>query len=298
MKYSFIDFETANSARESICAVGISVHENGVETDSFYSLVKPKPLELDRSCFDVHKIELCYLLKAPDFITVYSEIKKRLDGIVVAHNAAFDMNCFAAALNVNEIPYPDFFYLDTLKIARTRYKHAKLSDLTETYGVPYENAHNALADARMLGKIYWKMRDDFGPEICEHYMEHFESRNDEHSEREKISYNFYEPELTTNNLPFAEPEKIEFEGRKFVVTGVFASISRKYLEDTIRRNGGIIQTTANTKTDYIIIGSIASNLWVQGNFGRKIESALKHPNVVFIAEATLQKYPEFVQHNL
>lgn len=294
MKYRFIDFETANYARESICAVGISTFENEIEIDSFYSLIKPTPFALDKHCYDVHQIDLEKLSTAPDFSDICGEIIKRLDGIVVTHNAAFDMSCLSAAFDAYEISYPDFFYLDTLKIAQTKYQHCKLSDLANIYGVPYENAHNALADAQMLGKIYFKMRDDFSPEICGYYMERFGSENKKTHSRQNAT-DGDEIETTVSGLPFSKPKKIDFVGKKFVVTGEFATIPRKRVEEIIREQGGCLQTTANTKSNYIIIGSIASDGWANGNYGRKIEQALALSNITFVSELDLKNYPEFTK---
>lgn len=294
MKFCFLDFETANCSRESICSVGISVRENGIEVDSFYSLVKPTPFSLEKHCFNTHKIELETLIKAPNFTEVFPEIKKHLNGIVVAHNATFDMSCLAAALDLNKISYPDFFYLDTLKIAQTKYKSAKLSDLAKIYGVPYENAHNALSDARMLGKVYGKMREDFCPEFCGYHMERFGVKNGK-THSAKIVNDFDEIETTVGGLPFSKPKKIEFVGKKFVVTGEFATTQRKRVEEIICENGGTLQSSANTKSNYIIIGSIASDGWANGNYGRKIEQALSQQNIVFISEVDLQNYPEFAK---
>lgn len=47
MRISFIDFETANRKRTSICSVGISTQVDGEEVGSFYSLIRPVPFKID-----------------------------------------------------------------------------------------------------------------------------------------------------------------------------------------------------------------------------------------------------------
>ena len=42
MKICAIDFETANRSMASVCAVGISVMEEGALTDNYYSLIRPE----------------------------------------------------------------------------------------------------------------------------------------------------------------------------------------------------------------------------------------------------------------
>lgn len=300
MKFCFLDFETANSERESICAVGISVRENGIEVDSFYSLVKPTPFRLDERNQAVHGIEYADLVDAPEFWEVYALFEHYLNGIVFAHNAKFDMGCLSAALDANCIIYPNFLYIDTLKIAYTKYEHAKLSDLAEIYGVPCKNAHNALADARMLGEIYERMRLDFCPEICGQYIQHFEPKPFDFPtyptptpQKQKPCPDAAPQQKTVDNLPFSIPDKIEFAGKKFVITGEFANIPRHRVEEIVLKNGGILQSNANSKSSYIIVGSVASSSWANGNFGRKIEQALQQPNIIFVSESDLQFFPEF-----
>ena len=41
--FAAIDFETANSARSSVCSVGVVIVRNGKIVDSFYSLIQPEP---------------------------------------------------------------------------------------------------------------------------------------------------------------------------------------------------------------------------------------------------------------
>lgn len=291
MKYCFLDFETANSERESICSVGISVRENGVEVESFYSLVKPTPFRLDERNQAVHGIEYADLVDAPEFGEIYTIFEHYLtEGIVLAHNAKFDLSCLSAALDASGIIYPNFLYIDTLKIAHKKYKHAKLSNLAEIYGVPYKDAHNALADARMLGEIYERMRLDFCPEICGYYIQRFEPKPFDFSTYpQPTSKN----QKTVDSLPFSIPKKIEFAEKKFVITGEFASIPRQHVEEIVLKNGGILQSAANSKSSYIIVGSVAASGWANGNYGRKIEQALAQPNIIFISESDLQNFPEF-----
>ena len=41
--FAAIDFETANGKRTSVCSVGVVVVRGGEVTDSFYSLIRPRP---------------------------------------------------------------------------------------------------------------------------------------------------------------------------------------------------------------------------------------------------------------
>lgn len=274
MTFAFLDIETANSEHTSICAVGISVQEDGVEIDHFYTLVKPAPFRLDFYNRDINQLDARDLYNAPEFTTVWPDIKERLiNNIVIAHNAPFDMDCLDAALDNWDIIAPQFIVIDTLAIAKQKYAHAKLAELAKIYDVPYVNAHNALADARTLGAIYWQMRQDFTPRICAMFASYFKTP--------KVDTTPPEPK---SDLPYQNPKRIEFKGKKFVLTGEFITARRKDVATAIEQRGGIVQQCTSGKTDYIIVGSVASGAWSNEDYGSKIETALKHPNIVFIAE--------------
>ncbi len=295
MKITFIDFETANRERTSICSVGVSVQENGREVDSFYSLIKPDPFNVEEMCKKAHGLDYCDLINAPDFLEVYDTIISYFNNIVVAHNASFDMDCLSTLLYKLELPFPSFYYLDSLQVARSRFANADLETLASHYNIGLENHHNALSDARVLGYIYWNLRKDLTPEFCRNFLKDFRERfyievDQEYRDLISPKKHLSDVTLTKGDLPFTNPENIEFFGKRFVVTGNFAHMSRKSIEDKIISKGGVIQNTVNGKTNYMIIGSIASSGWANGNYGRKIETALTLPNVIFIDESNFIKY--------
>ena len=73
-----IDYETANSSYESVCAVGVTLVENGKIRSNFYTLIKP---EEDFSFFDsfntsIHGITEKDVKNAPSFGDVWPDIEK------------------------------------------------------------------------------------------------------------------------------------------------------------------------------------------------------------------------------
>ena len=92
MKVTAIDFETANGNPASVCAVGISVMEDGCVEEAYYSLIRP---ESNVSWFapinvQIHGIRPEDVEDAPDFRTVLNDIRPFFeDAIVCAHNARF-----------------------------------------------------------------------------------------------------------------------------------------------------------------------------------------------------------------
>ena len=53
MKITAIDFETANGKPASVCAVGISVMEDGCVEEAYYSLIRPEDNVSQFSYFNI-----------------------------------------------------------------------------------------------------------------------------------------------------------------------------------------------------------------------------------------------------
>ena len=87
--FAAIDFETANGKRTSVCSVGVVVVRGGEVTDSFYSLIRPRPNFYSRFTTAIHGLTYDDTAEAPDFETVWKQIAPRIEGLpLVAHNSA------------------------------------------------------------------------------------------------------------------------------------------------------------------------------------------------------------------
>ena len=94
---------------------------------------------------------------AKDFVDFVGD-----DGILVAHNASFDMSFINYQLKkCGYDPYPDERVIDTLEIARKMFPGAKnnLDALCKRYKVDNTNRtlHGALIDADLLAKVYLEL---------------------------------------------------------------------------------------------------------------------------------------------
>ena len=296
MKIAFIDFETANKERNSICSVGISVQEDGVETLNFYSVCKPEPFKISRQNQEVNGFDYCDLENAPLFSEIYPEVKSIIDSVdyVVSHNANFDMDCLSTYLYKHQIDFPDFIYTCSCELALIHFNNKNLSrleDIAHFYGITY-NAHNALSDAQTTGYVFWKMLGNKSIEDLKLYdfidrleIEVFQEVKDRFNDVKPVE----DVAMTVSGLPFVEIDAITINGNNFIVTGNFIHAKRKSVEEYIKNNGGKLQSSANKKTNYIVIGAMASDGWANGNYGRKIEAALQLENVTFISEETFLK---------
>lgn len=151
-KVTAIDFETANRYGASVCAVGISVMEEGAIGEGYYTLIRPDPSVgwFSRMNIAVHGIKPEDTADAPEFKDIYPDLCRYLeDGLVCAHNARFDMNCLkeACILSGRRIPYVRWF--DTVELSRKVFPemaHHRLNDMCDLLSIPLDH-HNAASDA-------------------------------------------------------------------------------------------------------------------------------------------------------
>ncbi len=155
-----IDVETANNHPTSICAIGAVKVVDGVITDRFYELVKPEPEYYFRYFTErIHGIGRAETEDARTFDSVWEDLAGMIGNLpLVAHNKAFDEKCIRAAHRVYRMDYPDYDFYCTLQAARRRIPRAlcgsfSLPVLCNFLGIPFNNHHNALADAEACAKI-------------------------------------------------------------------------------------------------------------------------------------------------
>jgi len=157
-RFIAIDVETANFEPSSICSIGaVKVHD-GVIVDSKYTLVCPEPDYYTSRCMAVHGLSAADTCGAPSFGTVWQQWQDWLDGYrLIAHNAAFDSKCIAAACRIYGLEPPAHWGC-TLKAARRKISRymlpsKSLDSLCDFFGIPLHNHHNALDDATACARL-------------------------------------------------------------------------------------------------------------------------------------------------
>jgi len=77
-------------------------------------------------------------------------------------------------------------------------------------------------------------------------------------------------------LPCDDPAPfVEYVGRVFCVTGVFAFGARPRVEAAIRAEGGQVEPRVTRRIDFLLLGAVANPEWAHGAWGRKVEQALE-----------------------
>ncbi len=154
-RFIAFDVETPNRLNHRMSAIGISVLEDGAVTESFRSLVDP---ETDFDYFNtiLTGIDEDKVRGAPTFPELWPRLEPLLSsGLLVAHNASFDMGVLKRCLQHYEIDWKrQAEYLCTVQMGRALLPGMshKLDALCACYGIPLEH-HRADSDSRACAEI-------------------------------------------------------------------------------------------------------------------------------------------------
>lgn len=155
-RYIVFDVETPNFRNDRMSAIGISVVENGRIADTFYSLVNPE------THFDSFNIRLTGITPeavshAPTFEALWPKIEPIMgSGVLVAHNAPFDMGVLAKCLRTYGIAWqPQALYACTCKMGRLCYPdlpNHKLDTMCRYLGIDLSH-HHAGSDSNACAEL-------------------------------------------------------------------------------------------------------------------------------------------------
>jgi DNA polymerase-3 subunit epsilon len=108
MNFIALDVETAQGKRWSICQIGLVFVENSKIANTYSQLVQPPENEYFYRNTQIHGIKASDTRNAPFFPEIWKEIFPLISGKkLVAHNAAFDMDCLRKTLSFYNMEIPD-----------------------------------------------------------------------------------------------------------------------------------------------------------------------------------------------
>jgi DNA polymerase III epsilon subunit family exonuclease len=149
-RFIAFDVETPNYFNDRMSQIGIAVVEGGVVTETLSSLINPE------EHFDYFNIRLTGITpeaaaKAPTFDEVWSSIGPLMQsGVLVAHNASFDMGVLSKCLRAYGFSEPDLLPCAcTVQMGRRAYPALadhKLDTMCRHLGIPLDH-HKADSDA-------------------------------------------------------------------------------------------------------------------------------------------------------
>lgn len=110
-----LDFETADSGRDSACSVALVRVEGERVVARATRLIRPPRRSFEFT--HIHGITWSQVKTCPDFGAAWQGLTPLLDGVsfLAAHNARFDRSVLAACCGSHELPMPDAPFLCTVK---------------------------------------------------------------------------------------------------------------------------------------------------------------------------------------
>lgn len=155
--YVAFDVETPNTRNDRMSAIGIAVIKKNQIADTFYTLINPE------TYFNAFHMELTHIgpqtvKPAPTFKQAWPTLETYLDqGILLAHNATFDIHVLLSCLKTYHIPWKSYIdYADTVRIGKACYpelENHRLNTMCDALGIPL-NHHNALSDAKACASLF------------------------------------------------------------------------------------------------------------------------------------------------
>ena len=160
-RYIAFDVETPNRYNNRMSAIGVSILEDGIITDALFSLVDPEQ-PFDWFNTQLTGIDAEAVLGAPRFPELWPRLEPLLSsGVLVAHNAAFDMGVLRKCLCAYGIEWKSSVRgLCTVVMGRRimpGLSH-RLNDLCEYYGICLDH-HRADSDSRACAEILRRYMD-------------------------------------------------------------------------------------------------------------------------------------------
>ena len=154
-RYIAFDVETPNRFNSRMSAIGIAVVEDGRIVDSFYSLVDPEQ-PFDWFNTQLTGIDSEAVAGAPTFSELWPRIEPVMSsGLLVAHNASFDMGVLKKCLRDYGIPWrPRVKGRCTVLMGRRLMPGVshRLGDLCAYYGIDLDH-HRADSDSQACARI-------------------------------------------------------------------------------------------------------------------------------------------------
>lgn len=155
-RYIAFDVETPNFNNDRMSAIGITIVENGEIADSFYSLVNPDT-HFDRFNIQLTGITPQMVEDAPNFAKLWETIEPIMaSGVLVAHNARFDMGVLSKCLHSYGISWnPSAVYACTCVMGRKCYPqfpNHKLNTMCSLLDISLDH-HRADSDSEACARL-------------------------------------------------------------------------------------------------------------------------------------------------
>lgn len=165
---------------------------------TYHQYINPER-DVPEEVVKVHGLTEEFLKGYPNFAEIAGEFREFVgeDGILVAHNAPFDMGFINFEYKkLGYEPYSDERVIDTLEIARKMFPGAKnsLDALCKRFNVDNSNRtlHGALIDADLLAKVYLELLGGEEPSML---AEQVETKSTHYIAQANANRAYHEPRI-------------------------------------------------------------------------------------------------------
>jgi DNA polymerase-3 subunit epsilon len=293
MDFISIDFETANENRASVCAMALIFFEDNQIVDEKEWLIKPpedyihfNPLNIQIHGITPEKIE-----NKPEFDKIWPEVKPYIENkLVVAHNAAFDVNVLQRLIIEYNLDSPKFNYVCTYRIATATWEkqfNYSLKNLGNHLGYIF-NHHDAHDDAKVCGKIFIHACEKHNVNNVDELAKKINMRIGTFENNHY--YNCYVPSIYSgmgkknNHVAIkdiiAATSYFDTEhplyNKKVIFTGSLISMTRRNAMQKIVDLGGIIGNSITKDTDFLVMGLQDFSRFIDGKESSKTKAAKQY----------------------
>lgn len=271
-----LDFETANESRDSVCAVGIAVVQDGrIRTGS--TLINPQQ-EFAGYHTGIHGISARSVKDAPTFPELWPELAEVLaDQLIVAHVASFDIGALRASISRYELQSIDAQFACTWRLARRIWQLPSLglSYLAKEFNIELDH-HDAGSDAAACAQVMLREIASQNVATPRELFDHFQMEPGDLSwDSGPNSGITLPPPPNLNNLDGNPDADLNhpLHGKSLCFTGTMFSMTRKEAAGRIVHHGASFKSGVSKKTDYLVIGDADFYDFANGQPTEKMQKA-------------------------
>lgn len=241
MRYTVVDFETANAKLSSICQIGVAQFDKGACVETKGWLINPGT-HFDGMNVSIHRISAEMVAGAPSFRDVWPELHSIIGDSYVVHHTHFDRSAASQACALHEIEFSAARWLDSARIVRRvwpQYQHGGfgLKSLADDLGIEFKH-HDAAEDARAAGEVLARALFESATDL-DHWHQEFgrpRDRSDYHAAL-KVS--------ALSDGPLS--------GETCVFTGTLA-LPRSEMAQLAALMGANVEPGVNKRTTLVVVG--------------------------------------------
>ncbi len=264
-RYTVIDLETTGKYVNTCEVIEMSALKikNGKIIDTFSTFVKPKGA-IPKEIILLTGITPDMLENSPSIDKIIEDYVKFIgDDIILGHNiTSYDSNIIYDAYYLYCDEYFTNDMLDTYHYARCcdiDVPNYKLTTLAKYFNIENNDAHRALNDCIVNFKCYEMLKQHF----------------DNNYRTQKAESSGNKNNISCLRFPYELADNIDIDTKQICLTGEFNYASKSDVTKYLESIGAIIKKDISSKIDYLIVGGKGNVKWKNGNYGSKIEKALK-----------------------